>query len=634
VVFRGALVAALVVMLLSAAPARATDSLAPPGALPNWIPPEDWVFEHWLPYDEGRLYRLLRTDRGALWRYLRDDTRHTMAQLARNRGLSAEDLASRLVAPRRAAVGPRTISVLRERALRTLTQGHLSQHLLFHSLHQTATLDRARWIFGARPLEFQHLRLRDMSPLDIAHLFGHDAVLVRRRAAATLRSMARRGVAEGAVSRRQAATLVARQLRQLPRWLGQRRNNGPPPQIGPSTPLLPVADFANHPSISADGSHVAWDAYRAKIPEARRLGEIHVVVADRRTGHRVDLPGTAAPGRLPRSFYNNSLSADGRTLATESSAGNLNFGKRYGRMEVALRPLGGHRPIAVRADARRTGSAFNPTLSGDGGLVAFELSSGTRAPDELWLFDRSTRHAQRVARGTAGSTYEPRLSSNGAALVFTMAEDGLLGHSEVYRRSLTDGVTTLVSRANGPGGAPADGDAGEPAVSGDGTVVAFSADASNLGAAKRAARIYVRDVARARTEIVGVGASTFAFDPALSGDGRFVAFAARPRRKDGTADPRRASIYVHDRLSGRTALVSRNAKGGRAGGESSEPALSQDGQLIAFTSDAADLDPRKPAGITGVFVRDLRTGHNDLLSRHPFRAPGGGAAHATALCVL
>ena len=180
------------------------------------------------------------------------------------------------------------LAVLRARALRTLTQGHLSQHLIFHSLHQTALIDRARWIFGIRPRDFVNLRRGDISPLEIARLNGHDAVLVRRRAVATLRSMARRGVRGGDVSRRQAATLLGRQLRQLPRWLGQRRNNGPPSLAAPGVPALPDADFANHPSISADGQRVAWDAYRAKIPEARRMGEIRIIVADTRNGRRVE----------------------------------------------------------------------------------------------------------------------------------------------------------------------------------------------------------------------------------------------------------------------------------------------------------------------------------------------------------
>jgi Tol biopolymer transport system component len=296
--------------------------------------------------------------------------------------------------------------------------------------------------------------------------------------------------------------------------------------------------------------------------------------------------------------------------------------------------VGAHPAIGVSGGPTHWDRAYTPCLSGAARLVAFELSAGAHDPASLWLYDRGTGHSQIVARGTAGATYEPRLSADGSALVFTVGEDGIRGRAEVYRRSLTDGTITLVSRANGRLGAPADGDAGEPAVSNDGTLVAFSAHAGNLGASSGPTRIYVRDVVHGRTEVVSPRAAAFAFDPAISGDGRFVAFAARPHQRDGTPDPRRASLYVHDRLTGRTVLASRTATDHRAGGVSAEPALSDDGRYVAFTSDAQGLDPRKPAGIAGVFVRDLKTGRSELLSRHPLRDPAGRTAHASTLCRL
>src|SRR3712207_5226348 len=67
---------------------------------------------------------------------------------------------------------------------------------------------------------------------------------------------------------------------QLLRWLGQRRNNGPPRTSVAGTPIMPIADWANRPTISADGTRVAFDQYRSTIPEARKLGEIRVLVAD------------------------------------------------------------------------------------------------------------------------------------------------------------------------------------------------------------------------------------------------------------------------------------------------------------------------------------------------------------------
>src|SRR6478736_2011826 len=122
---------------------KSLDSEAPPGSPPHWLPNERWVMQHWLPYDETRLYTLLGVTRGDVWRWLRDDTRN-LAGLAALHDWKAEDLARELVAPWRGKLRePERLQVLESRALRTLTQGHLSQHMFFHSLHQDAIPDAA-----------------------------------------------------------------------------------------------------------------------------------------------------------------------------------------------------------------------------------------------------------------------------------------------------------------------------------------------------------------------------------------------------------------------------------------------------------------------------------------------------------
>lgn len=128
------LVALLALLCALAAPAAAHDSDAPRGADHRWLPAETWVQKHWLPYDEARLYELLGVDTPAVFRWLSNDHR-TLAQLARRRGVSPRTLAKRLLDPRRADLSAREYRVLRSRAQRTLTQGHLAQHMFFHVFH-------------------------------------------------------------------------------------------------------------------------------------------------------------------------------------------------------------------------------------------------------------------------------------------------------------------------------------------------------------------------------------------------------------------------------------------------------------------------------------------------------------------
>ena len=214
------LLVALVALVPGVAGAR--DSEAPPGAGHRWLPCEQWVMYHWLPYEEGSLYRLLGTSRAGVQRWLRDDRHHTLAQLARRRGLSPQRLADQLVEPWRGSVSPGRLGTLRRRALLTLTQGHLAQHLFFHALHQPAIGVRALRIFGVRSLEYRRLRLNGSSPTEIGRAHGRAPWQVRRSAYRVLRQYARRGVAAQAVPPRQAYRYLRLQRRALRHWSRSR----------------------------------------------------------------------------------------------------------------------------------------------------------------------------------------------------------------------------------------------------------------------------------------------------------------------------------------------------------------------------------------------------------------------------
>ncbi|MGQ0847206.1 MAG: TolB family protein [Sporichthyaceae bacterium] len=104
--------------------------------------------------------------------------------------------------------------------------------------------------------------------------------------------------------------------------------------------------------------------------------------------------------------------------------------------------------------------------------------------------------------------------------------------------------------------------------------------------------------------------------PSLSADGRFVAFASLatnlvPGDRNGFED-----VFVRDRSTGRTVLVSATPAGLPGAGASGGPVLSADGRWLAFESWAPDLVAGAgiPHGGTGVYLRDLRTGTTTLLS--------------------
>jgi Tol biopolymer transport system component len=579
------------------------DSEAPPGAPPHWLPAKAWVMQHWLPYDERRLHRLLGVDRGDIWRWLRDDTR-SLAELARLRGRDPEELARELVAPwRRTVTDPARLAVLERRALQTLTQGHLSQHIFFHSLHQEAIPSHATEIFGvASRVEWSTLRRSELSPLQICRLNGLSRSHAQRAAEARLRRTAARGVRLQYVPAAQARRLLARQLRQLPRWLQQTRYNGPPPLHSPRESPATASNYSNNAALSWDGRRVAFEAYEARLTIAKTRGEIAVMAR----GPRAAAPALASPATgLPSSNYNPALSADGHWVAFESAKGNLNFAKRYGEMNVLLRDLRRDRIVNVShpPGLRVARSAYNPTISGDGRLVAYESyqqPDGSHDGTDVVVRDTRTGRARAVhPPAGAGDASEPRLSRDGRRLAFTsLVRRGGGERSEVFVQDLRSGRTRRASAAGE--------EAWEPSLSADGSRIAYTA--AGAGAASH---VVVRDLRTGRaTAIASPAGSGPAFEPSLSGDGRRVAFAARP------AGLRRTQVFAYDLRTAHVELVSRGdgPGGAPAMGSATHPAISGDGRRVAFTSDAWNLSPAKCNSARGVFVRDLRRDRTRLVS--------------------
>ncbi|CAA9504728.1 MAG: hypothetical protein AVDCRST_MAG67-2254 [uncultured Solirubrobacteraceae bacterium] len=636
----------LVVLLNCAvsASAKSTDSEAPPGAPPHWLPPEDWVYNHWLPYDEGRLYALLKVDRGDIWRQLRDD-RHNVAELARRRGWpDPAKLAAALIAPRERSLTSRRVRELRRTALRTLTQGHLAQHLFFHSLHQFAIPSEAPSIFGVSDAEFRVLRRGEQSPLEIGRLHGRSPGRIEQMSAAVLRERVRAGIASGAMTRRQGRILLRRQLSQLPRWLAQVRYNGPPTTHKGQLVSKP-RDYAANPALSADGARVVFEAYQQKLPLALADGEISV--ASRKVAGAAGALNASQPNGVrhtPRSAYNPTVSGDGRLVAFESAEGNLNFAKRYGQIKVFVRDTVAGRTHSVGRRAVGDGlsrSEYNPVLAADGRRIAYQTAR-PGGESAVWVCDLRTGRSQLASRaggkgaGANAAVFEPAISADGRKVAFTSSASNLgagdlKGRTQVFVRDVARGTTTLASRAGGGHGAVADGYSSDAAISQNGRFVAFASAARNLGGSPPQGgetRIYVRDLARRRTIAVTDARDGFVLNPSISADGRRVAYTS--------IDGERSRVLVRDVRDRRprARLVSRatGALGAAADGASADPSISADGGRVAFSSLATNLAAGKPDDRRGVFVRDLAHVTTKLVSAaaRPGAAAGAGGATAAA----
>jgi Tol biopolymer transport system component len=158
-------------------------------------------------------------------------------------------------------------------------------------------------------------------------------------------------------------------------------------------------------------------------------------------------------------------------------------------------------------------------------------------------------------------------------------------------------------------------------MSADGRFVAFDSAASNLVANDTNAcwDVFIRDRLSGTTERLTVSSAGEQGNgpssaPAISADGRYVAFASdasdlAPGDTNGVSD-----IFVRDRLDATTERVSVSTAGEQANGSCNRPSVSADGVLLAFDSAASNLVPGDTNGALDVFVRYRATGETVRVS--------------------
>ena len=162
---------------------------------------------------------------------------------------------------------------------------------------------------------------------------------------------------------------------------------------------------------------------------------------------------------------------------------------------------------------------------------------------------------------------------------------------------------------------------GGPAISGNGCYIAFQSSANNLvgGDTNAIADVFVRDCTTGQLSLVSVssngtqgnGASHL---PAISDDGRFVAFHSFASNLISGDTNQSRDIFVHDREVGTTTRVSVSSAGTQAVTDSGDPAISGNGRYIAFSSWAPNLVAQDTNGDPDVFVHDRQTSETRRVS--------------------
>lgn len=153
-----------------------------------------------------------------------------------------------------------------------------------------------------------------------------------------------------------------------------------------------------------------------------------------------------------------------------------------------------------------------------------------------------------------------------------------------------------------------------PAISADGRFIAFESTATNLvpGDTNNKSDIFVRDrltntTSRISVNSTGNQGNFDAFNPAISADGRFVTFESNSTNLVAADTNNTSDIFVHDRLNGSTTRISVDSTGQEGDRPSLNPSISADRHFITFESNSTNLVPGDTNNNSDIFIRDIET---------------------------
>jgi len=300
-------------------------------------------------------------------------------------------------------------------------------------------------------------------------------------------------------------------------------------------------------ALSANGQMVAMESRASNLVVGDHNNAVDIFSLDLGSGgiQRRNL----RPGGQEPSFGASrpALDGSGALLAYDSMDGQLDAGDENGASDVFIHSLadGASERISVPASGGQAdGASVRAALSADGAQIVFQSEAGNLAPGDvngltdIYLSDRSLATTMRVSFGLNGSEpdgacYAPDISADGRWVLFSSAASNLVpnDHNGVVDLFVLDRVTEEMRRVNvSSSGAEADLASGTGAISGDGRFVAYASRATNLASgADGRSQIYRSDLQTGQTICLTCGHGDGTGDshsPAVSSDGRTIVFVS------------------------------------------------------------------------------------------------------------
>jgi hypothetical protein len=418
-----------------------------------------------------------------------------------------------------------------------------------------------------------------------------------------------------------------------------------------------------YPAPSSDGRYVAFASNASNLIPEDTSANYDVFVRDQVNNETMRVSLNSKGQEANDSSYFPDISATGQEVAFYSYANNLvpNDTNSSADVFVHNRQTGQTQLVSVASDGtQRYGNSSYPSISDDGLSIAFHsyaslVTTDTNGLQDIFVHNSQagwTRIVSSASNGTPGNGYatmHPAISGNGRFVAFMSNSSNLVPNdtndstlcwwssgngncSDIFVHDLQTGETTRVSIASD--GIEGSYDSIQPAISFDGRYVAFASSANDLvpGDTNNSRDIFVHNrqigqTTRVSVSSTGTQANQWSEMPEISADGRFVAFKSCatnlvPNQSGGTDDCPR--IFVHDRQTGETRLASVNSAGVESNGSSDYPFISPDGRIVTFVSWGDNLVPEDTNNMYDAFA------HNHTMGA-PTLTPTGTPTHTPTI---
>ncbi len=235
-----------------------------------------------------------------------------------------------------------------------------------------------------------------------------------------------------------------------------------------------------------------------------------------------------------------------------------------------------------------------------------------------------------------GSSHTPSVSADGTRVAFRSWASNIVSPvittgCQIYLRDSTIQETILISMRDvafvdaGVNGGAGNNNSYLPVVSADGQHVVFYSEADDLvktpSVANSFYQVYWYDLAQGIMTLVSQNKDTEVGDheaknPVISADNQYIAFQSRASNLLGDSKSKALvnQVYRYSTETGDIELVSATTEGQPGSSESEHPAISDNGDYVAFHSDGSDLVPGVTPSSRQIFVRKMSESKTYLIS--------------------